>query len=162
MLLCIIPLFAFTVIASGKEVKQMKSLDQVLDKNINLKDISLVQNSYMYDRDGSLVSEIVSDHENRVLVPFNKIPEEVKQIFLTSEDRHFYEHKGFDFMGMVRATASNVKDKKIDQGASTITQQLSRNLYLSHERSFSRKLTELAYSYQLEKNIRKMKFLQLT
>lgn len=57
-----------------KEVKQMKSLDQVLDKNINLKDISLVQNSYMYDRDGSLVSEIVSDHENRVLVPFDKIP----------------------------------------------------------------------------------------
>lgn len=63
LLLCIIPLFAFTVIASGKEVKQMKSLDQVLDKNIDLKDISLVQNSYMYDRDGSLVSEIVSDHE---------------------------------------------------------------------------------------------------
>lgn len=159
MLLCIIPLFAFTVIASGKEVKQMKSLDQVLDKNINLKDISLVQNSYMYDRDGSLVSEIVSDHENRVLVPFNKIPEEVKQIFLTSEDRHFYEHKGFDFMGMVRATASNVKDKKIDQGASTITQQLSRNLYLSHERSFSRKLTELAYSYQLEKKYTKNEIL---
>lgn len=160
MLLCIIPLFAFTVIASGKEVKQMKSLDQVLDKNINLKDISLVQNSYMYDRDGSLVSEIVSDHENRVLVPFDKIPEEVKQIFLTSEDRHFYEHKGFDFMGMVRATASNVKDKKIDQGASTITQQLSRNLYLSHERSFSRKLTELAYSYQLEKKYTKNEILE--
>lgn len=160
MLLCIIPLFAFTVIASGKEVKQMKSLDQVLDKNINLKEISLVQNSYMYDRDGSLVSEIVSDHENRVLVPFDKIPEEVKQIFLTSEDRHFYEHKGFDFMGMVRATASNVKDKKIDQGASTITQQLSRNLYLSHERSFSRKLTELAYSYQLEKKYTKNEILE--
>ncbi|AGE64748.1 penicillin-binding protein 4 [Bacillus subtilis XF-1] len=153
-------MFAFTVIASGKEVKQMKSLDQVLDKNINLKDISLVQNSYMYDRDGSLVSEIVSDHENRVLVPFNKIPEEVKQIFLTSEDRHFYEHKGFDFMGMVRATVSNVKDKKIDQGASTITQQLSRNLYLSHERSFSRKLTELAYSYQLEKKYTKNEILE--
>ncbi|MCI4170833.1 penicillin-binding protein, partial [Bacillus spizizenii] len=66
LLLCIIPLFAFTVIASGKELKQMKYLDQVLDKNINLKDISLVQNSYMYDSDGSLVSEIVSDHENRV------------------------------------------------------------------------------------------------
>lgn len=160
LLLCIIPLFAFTVIASGKEVKQMKSLDQVLDKNIDLKEISLVQNSYMYDRDGSLVSEIVSDDENRVLVPFKKIPEEVKQIFLTSEDRHFYEHKGFDFMGMVRAAASNVKDKKIDQGASTITQQLTRNLYLSHERSFSRKLTELAYSYQLEKKYSKNEILE--
>ncbi len=63
-------------------------------------------------------------------------------------------------MGMVRATASNVKDKKIDKGASTITQQLSRNLYLSHERSFSRKLTELAYSYQLEKKYTKNEILE--
>lgn len=162
LLLCIIPLFAFTLIASGKEVKEMKSLDQVLDKNINLKKVSLVQNSYMYDRDGALVSEIVSDDENRVLVPYKKIPEEVKQLFLTSEDRHFYEHKGFDFMGMVRAAASNVKDQKIDQGASTITQQLSRNLYLSHERTFNRKLIELMYSYQLEKSLRRTKFWKAT
>ncbi|GED02081.1 transglycosylase domain-containing protein [Bacillus atrophaeus] len=160
LLLCIIPLFAFTLIASGKEVKEMKSLDQVLDKNINLKKVSLVQNSYMYDRDGALVSEIVSDDENRVLVPYKKIPEEVKQLFLTSEDRHFYEHKGFDFMGMVRAAASNVKDQKIDQGASTITQQLSRNLYLSHERTFNRKLIELMYSYQLEKKLTKDEILE--
>lgn len=61
-------------------------------------------------------------------------------------------------MGMVRAAASNFKDHKIDQGASTITQQLARNVYLSHERTFSRKLTELAYSYQLEKNTAKMRF----
>lgn len=160
LLLGIIPLFAFTVIASGKEVKQIKPFDQVLDKHIDLKAINLVQNSYMYDRDGSLVSEIVSDHENRVIVPFNKIPNEVKQLFLTSEDRHFYEHKGFDFMGMVRAAASNFKDHKIDQGASTITQQLARNVYLSHERTFSRKLTELAYSYQLEKKYSKDEILE--
>lgn len=160
LLLGIIPLCAFTVIASGKEVKQIKPFDQVLDKHIDLKAINLVQNSYMYDRDGSLVSEIVSDHENRVIVPFNKIPNEVKQLFLTSEDRHFYEHKGFDFMGMVRAAASNFKDHKIDQGASTITQQLARNVYLSHERTFSRKLTELAYSYQLEKKYSKDEILE--
>ncbi|KJD58906.1 penicillin-binding protein [Bacillus amyloliquefaciens] len=160
LLLGIIPLCAFTVIASGKEVKQIKPFDQVLDKHIDLKAINLVQNSYMYDRDGSLVSEIVSDHENRVIVPFNKIPNEVKQLFLTSEDRHFYEHKGFDFMGMVRAAASNFKDHKIDQGASTITQQLARNVYLSHERTFSRKLTELAYSYQLEKKYTKDEILE--
>lgn len=160
LLLGIIPLCVFTVIASGKEVKQIKPFDQVLDKHIDLKAINLVQNSYMYDRDGSLVSEIVSDHENRVIVPFNKIPNEVKQLFLTSEDRHFYEHKGFDFMGMVRAAASNFKDHKIDQGASTITQQLARNVYLSHERTFSRKLTELAYSYQLEKKYSKDEILE--
>lgn len=88
--------------ASGREAQNMKPLDQVLDEKINIKDIGLVQNSYMYDRDGALISEIVSDHQNRVFVPYKDIPEHVKQLFLTSEDRHFFQHKGFDFIGMAR------------------------------------------------------------
>lgn len=148
--------------ASGREAQNMKPLDQVLDEKINIKDIGLVQNSYMYDRDGALISEIVSDHQNRVFVPYKDIPEHVKQLFLTSEDRHFFQHKGFDFIGMARAAAANVKKGGIDQGASTITQQLSRNLYLNHERTFDRKFTELLYSYQLEKSFQKKKFLRNT
>ncbi|MCY8160836.1 transglycosylase domain-containing protein, partial [Bacillus licheniformis] len=147
-LLMLIPIFVFTLMASGREAQNMKPLDQVLDEKINIKDIGLVQNSYMYDRDGALISEIVSDHQNRVFVPYKDIPEHVKQLFLTSEDRHFFQHKGFDFIGMARAAAANVKKGGIDQGASTITQQLSRNLYLNHERTFDRKFTELLYSYQ--------------
>lgn len=64
--------------ASGREAQNMKPLDQVLDEKINIKDIGLVQNSYMYDRDGALISEIVSDHQNRVFVPYKDIPEHVK------------------------------------------------------------------------------------
>ncbi|TWK15623.1 Penicillin-binding protein 4 [Bacillus licheniformis] len=154
-LLMLIPIFVFTLMASGREAQNMKPLDQVLDEKINIKDIGLVQNSYMYDRDGALISEIVSDHQNRVFVPYKDIPEHVKQLFLTSEDRHFFQHKGFDFIGMARAAAANVKKGGIDQGASTITQQLSRNLYLNHERTFDRKFTELLYSYQLEKKLSK-------
>ncbi|MFN2744060.1 transglycosylase domain-containing protein [Bacillus sp. z60-18] len=155
LLIMFIPIFVYTLMASGEEAEKMKPLDQVLDEKINLKDIGLVQNSYMYDRDGALISEIVSDHQNRVFVSYKNIPEHVKQLFLTSEDRHFFQHKGFDFLGMVRAAAANFKKGGIDQGASTITQQLSRNLYLSHERTFDRKLTELLYSYQLEKKLSK-------
>ena len=157
LLILLIPIFVYTLIASGQEAQVMKPLDEVLDEKIDskLKDSGLVQNSYMYDSDGALISEIVSDHQNRVFVPYKNIPENVKQLFLTSEDRHFFQHKGFDFMGMVRAAATNFKKGGIDQGASTITQQLTRNLYLSHERSFDRKLTELLYSYQLEKKLSK-------
>ncbi|MES9689070.1 transglycosylase domain-containing protein, partial [Bacillus sp. JJ353] len=157
LLILLIPIFVYTLIASGQEAQVMKPLDEVLDEKIDskLKDSGLVQNSYMYDSDGALISEIVSDHQNRVFVPYKNIPENVKQLFLTSEDRHFFQHKGFDFMGMVRAAAANFKKGGIDQGASTITQQLTRNLYLSHERSFDRKLTELLYSYQLEKKLSK-------
>ena len=63
----------------------------------------------MYDRDGSLISEIVSNDENRVFVKYDNIPEPVKELFLRSEDRNFYDHKGIDFMGVVRAVAANVK-----------------------------------------------------
>ncbi|WP_187444584.1 transglycosylase domain-containing protein [Bacillus swezeyi] len=155
LLIMLIPIFVYTLMASGREAQEMKPLDKVLDEKINLKDIGLVQNSYMYDRDGALISEIVSDHQNRVFISYENIPEHVKQLFLTSEDRHFFHHKGFDFIGMARAAVANFKKGGIDQGASTITQQLSRNLYLSHERSFDRKLTELLYSYQLEKKLSK-------
>ena len=102
--------------ASGREAQNMKPLDQVLDEKINIKDIGLVQNSYMYDRDGALISEIVSDHQNRVFVPYKDIPEHVKQLFLTSEDRHFFQHKGFDFIGMARAAAANVKKAALIRG----------------------------------------------
>lgn len=91
----------------------------------------------MYDRDGSFVFEIVSDYENCVIVFFNKILNEVKQLFLIFEDCYFYEYKGFDFMGMVRAVVFNFKDYKIDQGVSIIIQQLVRNVYLSYECIFS-------------------------
>ncbi|PAD58503.1 penicillin-binding protein [Bacillus sonorensis] len=155
LLIMLIPIFVYMLVASGQEAQVMQPLDRVLDEKIDIKDSGLVQNSYMYDRDGALISEMVSDHQNRVFVSYQNIPDPVKQLFLTSEDRHFFQHKGFDFIGMVRAAAANFKKGGIDQGASTITQQLSRNLYLSHERSFDRKLTELLYSYQLEKRFSK-------
>lgn len=68
-LLMLIPIFVFTLMASGREAQDMKPLDQVLDEKINIKDIGLVQNSYMYDRDGALISEIVSDHQTGYLSP---------------------------------------------------------------------------------------------
>ncbi|MGG3571256.1 transglycosylase domain-containing protein [Bacillus gobiensis] len=154
MLACLIPLFVLALIRSGEEVGQMKSLGQVLDEKVELSKIDLVQNSYIYDRDEDLISEVVND-ENRMIVPFEDIPDAVKNIFLTSEDQNFYEHRGIDFNGIARAALANLKKGEIDQGGSTITQQLSRNLYLNHERTYNRKLTELLYSYQLEKELSK-------
>ncbi|MDA1476231.1 transglycosylase domain-containing protein [Bacillus changyiensis] len=155
LIIILIPICALTVMSSQQEVTKLKPLDQVLDEKIDIKDIGLVQNSYMYDADGALISEIVSDHQNRVFVSYKNVPEHVKQLFLTSEDRHFFQHKGFDFIGIARAAVSNAKNGGINQGASTITQQLARNLYLSHERTLNRKLAELLYSYQLEKKLTK-------
>ncbi|WP_144525569.1 transglycosylase domain-containing protein [Bacillus pumilus] len=160
LLAALIPLFALTFYLSKEEAASVKPVNEVLDQKIKLEKIDFSQNSYMYDRDGSLISEIVSNDENRVFVTYDKIPNHVKELFLRSEDRNFYDHKGIDFMGVVRALASNVKNHGISQGASTITQQLSRNLYLSHERSFTRKFTELLYSYELERKFSKDEILE--
>ncbi|MCM3026327.1 MULTISPECIES: transglycosylase domain-containing protein [Bacillus] len=160
LLAALIPLFVLTFYLSKEEAASVKPVNEVLDQKIKLEKIDFSQNSYMYDRDGSLISEIVSNDENRVFVKYDKIPEPVKELFLRSEDRNFYDHKGIDFMGVVRALAANVKNHGISQGASTITQQLSRNLYLSHERSFSRKFTELLYSYELERKFSKDEILE--
>ncbi|MBQ4817528.1 transglycosylase domain-containing protein [Bacillus pumilus] len=160
LLAALIPLFVLTFYLSKEEAASVKPVNEVLDQKIKLEKIDFSQNSYMYDRDGSLISEIVSNDENRVFVTYDKIPDHVKELFLRSEDRNFYDHKGIDFMGVVRALASNVKNHGISQGASTITQQLSRNLYLSHERSFTRKFTELLYSYELERKFSKDEILE--
>ncbi|QLI77022.1 transglycosylase domain-containing protein [Bacillus pumilus] len=160
LLAALIPLFILTFYLSKEEAASVKPVNEVLDQKIKLEKIDFSQNSYMYDRDGSLISEIVSNDENRVFVTYDKIPDHVKELFLRSEDRNFYDHKGIDFMGVVRALASNVKNHGISQGASTITQQLSRNLYLSHERSFTRKFTELLYSYELERKFSKDEILE--
>ena len=160
LLAALIPLFILTFYLSKEEAASVKPVNEVLDQKIKLEKVDFSQNSYMYDRDGSLISEIVSNDENRVFVKYDKIPDSVKELFLRSEDRNFYDHKGIDFMGVIRALAANVKNHGISQGASTITQQLSRNLYLSHERSFSRKFTELLYSYELERKFSKDEILE--
>ncbi|KKK11556.1 MULTISPECIES: transglycosylase domain-containing protein [Bacillus] len=160
LLAALIPLFVLTFYLSKEEAASVKPVNEVLDQKIKLEKVDFSQNSYMYDRDGSLISEIVSNDENRVFVKYDKIPDSVKELFLRSEDRNFYDHKGIDFMGVIRALAANVKNHGISQGASTITQQLSRNLYLSHERSFSRKFTELLYSYELERKFTKEEILE--
>lgn len=160
LLAALIPLFILTFYLSKEEAASVKPVNEVLDQKIKLEKVDFSQNSYMYDRDGSLISEIVSNDENRVFVKYDKIPDSVKELFLRSEDRNFYDHKGIDFMGVIRALAANVKNHGISQGASTITQQLSRNLYLSHERSFSRKFTELLYSYELERKFTKEEILE--
>jgi len=66
------------------------------------------------------------------------------------EDRHFYDHHGFDYRGIARAVVKNVHSKRLKEGASTITQQYARNLYLSHEKTWIRKLKEAFYTVRLE------------
>jgi penicillin-binding protein 1A len=110
--------------------------------------------------DGSLMAEYA--RERRIFVPINVIPKTVIQAFLSAEDRRFYEHGGLDFMGIARALVKNFQRKgKRAEGASTITQQVAKNLLLTSERTFDRKLKEAILSIRIERTFKKEQILEL-
>ena len=110
--------------------------------------------------DGTLMAEYAK--ERRIFVPINVIPQVVIQAFLAAEDRRFYEHGGIDFKGVVRAALKYVQTGgKVAQGASTITQQVAKNLLLNFDRTFDRKLKEAILAIRMERTFEKPKILEL-
>lgn len=135
-------------------------MEQVLHENIDVADIKLSTNSYMYDQNGELISEIYRD-ANRMYLPFDKIPTIVIDAFVSTEDRRFFDHKGYDPSAMLRAFLVNLKKESIEEGASTVTQQLVRNLYLTNEQTYDRKINEVLYAYKLEQLYSKEEIIEL-
>ncbi len=109
--------------------------------------------------DGSLLAEY--SRERRLYLPGPAIPQLVKNAFISAEDKNFYTHSGFDLDGIVRAGLVFLQGQKRVQGASTITQQVAKNFFLSPERSVSRKIRELLLSIRIESAYSKDKILEL-
>jgi len=95
------------------------------------------------------------------VVPLRQLPSYVPQAFIAIEDRRFYEHYGIDTYGIARALFANVVHLGVAQGASTITQQLAKNLFLTQERTISRKLQEMLLAFWLERKYSKTRILEL-
>jgi len=101
----------------------------------------------VFSAEGKVIGEF--GEERRKLIPFKDIPDVVKQAVLSIEDARFYQHGGVDYIGLARASLANIGRAK-SQGASTITMQVARNVYLSSEKTFTRKIYELLLTYKLE------------
>ena len=99
------------------------------------------------------------DHDH--YVKLRDIPESMQQAIVAVEDTRFYSHHGFDIQGIMRATLVNIQYGQIEEGASTITQQLVKNLFLSNEQSYGRKAEELLLALDLEANYSKDEILEL-
>ncbi len=99
--------------------------------------------------------------ERRILVPLEKIPRYLVNAVVASEDARFFEHRGLDFIGIARAAITNLVSGKIRQGASTITQQLARSLFLSPKRDFERKAKEALLALKMEQILGKEQILEL-
>ncbi|EEL52200.1 MULTISPECIES: transglycosylase domain-containing protein [Bacillus cereus group] len=99
---------------------------------------------------------------SKLHVPANlEVPESLAHAFIATEDKRFYHHNGLDYIAIVRASIENIKAGGVVQGGSTITQQLSKNAFLSNERTFSRKWKEVFYTKKIERTFTKDEILKL-
>lgn len=111
------------------------------------------------DANGSRIGELFT--ERRSVIALDKIPPLVIDAFVAAEDNKFWTHSGIDYLGMVRALLANVRSGSAAQGASTITQQVVKNLLLSPEKSFRRKVQEIILARRLERALSKKEIMTL-
>jgi len=131
-----------------------------------LPDIKLLQTTSpsqatrIYDVNGELVSQLWL--EQRTLVSLDKVPQPLQDAFISIEDERFYRHIGVDPIGVMRAFITNIRSggERL-QGGSTLTQQLARNLFLTHEKTFTRKVREILLALQIERNYSKKEILEM-
>lgn len=116
------------------------------------------------DANGRRIGEVFGDSkvvERRSFVPYNKIPDSVVNAFVAAEDTRFWDHEGIDYTGMFRAFLKNLRTRKASEGASTITQQVVKNLLLTPEKTFKRKIQEIILARRLEKALTKEEIITL-
>lgn len=119
----------------------------------------LSQSTIIYDRDGEKASKLSANRTDSVSI--EKIPDHMQEAIIAVEDNRFYEHGGFDVKGIFRALFTNVMAGSRVQGASTITQQLTKNALLSPEKTYQRKIEELFLAIEIEKVYKKEEILEM-
>ena len=117
------------------------------------------QATRIYSDDNRIIGQFYI--EKRVFVPLSKMPKELIQAILAVEDSRFYEHGGFDYIRMIKAFLTNLESGRIRQGASTITQQLTRSLFLTPERTMKRKFKEILLARKMEMMLTKDEILEI-
>lgn len=115
----------------------------------------VTESTKIYDKTGNILLYDIHGEEKRTIIPWDQIPEIAKQATLASEDAEFYNHKGLDISGIIRALLKDIRDMDLSQGGSTITQQLVKKTLLGDEKTITRKLKEALLSIEVEKRFTK-------
>ena len=152
----LLTLFVLGCVAVGMVYVQFKS---ELPDVESLKTVELQQPMQIYTSDGKLIGEV--GEQRRVPVKLENIPEKLIQAVLATEDSRFYEHHGLDPIGIARALMVTINKGGTSQGASTITQQLARNFFLTSEKTFTRKAKEAILAIEIENALNKQEILEL-
>ena len=139
----------------GIFIAYMQEVPEVAD----LKNYKPNMSTAVYDEKGGMISQLYD--EQRTVVRLTDIPVNLQNAVIAKEDPRFFQHSGFDIKGIFRAMVNNLVHGKIVEGASTITQQLARNLFLNREKTFTRKIKEAILALQIEKYYTKKEKIEL-
>ena len=132
-----------------------------LPDHTKLKGLKLPGASVVLDRKGERFAEVFEENQRRVWVPLADIPEQVQKAFLAAEDKRFYQHKGIDERGLIRAFIGNLAASGRPQGGSTITQQIVKNLLVGDDLTYERKIREMIMASRVEHTLSKPEILEL-
>ena len=157
-LLCV-GIIAFFATGYAGRVSKMKSDADYLVSNSSRNTFRSKQTSIAYDASGKVLS-VLKGEKDVYYVESQAIPNYIKQAIVSIEDKKFYDHHGVDYKAIVRAAWAYVRNQRITQGASTITQQLAKNIFLSSEKTIERKLEEVFIASDLEKKYSKSDILE--
>ncbi|MGM7700093.1 transglycosylase domain-containing protein [Pseudalkalibacillus sp. Hm43] len=142
------------------DLQQVESPTDMIENQVPIETIDLTESSTVHAQDGTKIATLHGT-EHRNYIPFEQLPISVIHAFVAAEDNHFFEHTGIDGSAIIRAMIVNARSQTPQQGGSTITQQLARNLFLSHAKTYKRKLNEAFFSYQLENQLSKEEIFEL-
>ncbi|HZZ64124.1 MAG TPA: PBP1A family penicillin-binding protein [Candidatus Baltobacteraceae bacterium] len=151
-------IFLLVLFAAGSVAGIVAAYSRNLPDISRMADYQPARSTRIYARDGALLATLYK--ENRIWVPIDRIPPVVRDAFIANEDHNFYRHHGVDFFGIARAAAANLTHHQIEQGASTITQQLARGLFLTDKQTISRKVQEALLAMEIERYYTKDEILE--
>ena len=138
--------------------KILKKMTEDLPSISQLENYTPSLSTKIYDKDNNLIAELFM--ERRMLVPINEIPIDLQNAFISIEDNDFFYHWGVSTKGILRALSRMLLRRKLAEGGSTITQQLAKTIFLTPEKTLTRKIKELLLTLQLEKDYSKDEILQ--
>ena len=151
--------FTGVLLAAGLLVAGYLYLEPTLPSTESLRDVRLQVPLRVYSRDGRLIAEF--GEMRRIPLGLAEIPDRLVKAVLAAEDDRFFEHPGIDYQSLARAAVQLAKTGERRQGGSTITMQVARNFFLSPEKTFVRKLTEILLALRIESELSKNEILEL-
>lgn len=156
VLLCVATLAVISALGAGGYLFYLLSRLPRVDRLADYKPPIVSQ---VFGDDGSLVGEFYL--ERRIVVPVDRMPRKLIQAFVAAEDASFYSHRGIDYFGILRAAFKNVLSMRKKEGASTITQQVTKSMLLTSEKKFSRKIKEAILAKRMEEKLTKDEILYI-